>query len=55
MAPIPFERVPPREGDDSHEDPRADPDVRVQKAAFLFDDQLVDVCGGAACAADHRE
>ncbi|HWL42162.1 MAG TPA: hypothetical protein VNQ73_04395 [Ilumatobacter sp.] len=55
MAPIPFENIPPTEGDDSHEDPRADPDVRVQKAAFLFDNQLIDVCGGAACTADHRE
>jgi len=55
MAPIPFENLPPREGDDSHEDPRADADVRVQKASFLFDDTLVDVCGGAACAADHRD
>ena len=55
MAPIPFENVPPREGDDSHEDPRADADVRVQKASFLFEDTLIDVCGGAACAADHRD
>jgi hypothetical protein len=55
MEPIPFENVPPAVGDDSHEDPRADPDVRVQKAAFLFDDELVDVCTGQACTADHRE
>ena len=55
MAPIPFENLAPREGDDSHEDPRADADVRVQKASFLFEDTLVDVCGGAACTADHRE
>jgi hypothetical protein len=55
MEPIPFENVPPAVGDDSHEDPRADPDVRVQKAAFLFDDELVDVCAGQACTADHRE
>ncbi|HUC31794.1 MAG TPA: hypothetical protein VMS14_00235 [Ilumatobacteraceae bacterium] len=53
MAPIPFENHPPREGDDSHEDPRRDPDVRDQKASFLFDDTLVDVCGGEACPADH--
>ena len=32
-----------------------DADVRVQKASFLFEDTLVDVCGGAACAADHRD
>ncbi|MCB0968361.1 MAG: hypothetical protein KDB37_16130 [Ilumatobacter sp.] len=53
MAPIPFEARPSREGDDSHEDPRADPDARVQKAAFLFDGQYVDVCAGAPCTADH--
>src|SRR5690606_21752574 len=29
MEPIPFDAVPPRVGDDSHEDPRADPDARV--------------------------
>lgn len=55
MAPIPFENLAPREGDDSHEDPRADADVRVQKASFLFEDTLIDVCAGAACVADHRE
>lgn len=55
MAPIPFENVAPAVGDDSHEDPRADADVRVQKASFLFEDTLIDVCGGAACTADHRE
>jgi hypothetical protein len=55
MEPIPLEDLPPRVGDDSHEDPRADADVRVQKAGFLFDDTLVDVCAGAACTADHRE
>ncbi len=53
MAPIPFEATAPREGDDSHEDPRADPDARVQKAAFLFDGEYVDVCNGAPCTADH--
>ncbi|MEY4173264.1 MAG: hypothetical protein RI900_429, partial [Actinomycetota bacterium] len=55
MTPIPFENLPPRDGDDSHEDPRADADVRVQKASFLFEDTLIDVCGGAACSADHRD
>lgn len=55
MAPIPIENLAPREGDDSHEDPRADADVRRQKAAFLFDDTLIDLCGGAVCIADHRE
>jgi hypothetical protein len=54
MVPIPFENQPPREGDDSHEDPRRDPDVRAQKASFLFDDTLIDVCAAEACPADHN-
>lgn len=54
MEPIPFENLAPREGDDSHEDPRRDPDVRAQKASFLFDDTLIDVCDGKACTADHN-
>lgn len=54
MEPIPFENLASRQGDDAHEDPRADPDVRTQKASFLFDDTLIDVCNGAACEADHR-
>lgn len=55
MEPIPFDNVVPRAGDDSHEDPRADADVRTQKASFLFDDILIDVCTKAACEADHRD
>jgi hypothetical protein len=54
-APIPFENLPPSEGNDPHEDPRADPDVRQQKASFLFEDTLIDVCDGEACTADARE
>jgi hypothetical protein len=54
-APIPFENLPPAEGNDPHEDPRADPDVRQQKASFLFEDTLIDVCDGEACTADARE
>jgi hypothetical protein len=53
--PIPFDNVPPRTSRDSHEDPRADADVREQKAAFLFDDTLIDVCAGAPCTADARD
>ena len=53
--PIPFANVPPSTGRDSHEDPRADADVRAQKASFLFDDTLVDVCDGEACTADARD
>ncbi len=55
MAPMPLENLAPRDGDDSHEDPRADADVRRQKAAFLFEDTLIDVCDAKACTADHRE
>jgi len=55
MAPMPEENLAPREGPDSHEDPRADADVRTQKASFLFEDTLIDVCNGAACTADHRD
>jgi len=55
MEPIPFENLAPRDGGDPHEDPRADPDVRTQKASFLFDDTLIDVCNKAACQADHRD
>ncbi len=50
--PIPVENVPPSTGRDPHSDPRRDPDVQQQKAAFLFDGQLIDVCGAAACPAD---
>ena len=53
--PIPFEAVPPSTGFDPHEHPRRDPDVRKQKAAFLFDDTLIDVCGGEACTADRND
>jgi hypothetical protein len=51
-AEIPLAGVPPREGRDPHEDPRADVDARRQKAAFLFDGTLIDVCDGQACTAD---
>lgn len=53
--PIPFDNVPPRTSRDSHEDPRADADVRRQKAAWLFEDTLIDVCDGEACTADARD
>ncbi|MEI6497872.1 MAG: hypothetical protein WCO88_14515 [Actinomycetota bacterium] len=52
--PIPVENAPPKTSRDPHEDPRADPDVRRQKAAFLFDDTLIDVCQGGPCTADKR-
>ncbi|MEV4249801.1 hypothetical protein AB0J63_41105 [Streptosporangium canum] len=42
----------PEYGRDPHEDPRHDPAARVQKAHFLRDGLVVDVCGDAPCAAD---
>lgn len=51
-APVPpTGNVPPYAGEDSHEDPRADPDARVQKAWFLKYGLVVDVCGGRPCTA----
>ena len=47
--------VPPSTGRDPHEDPRADADVRAQKATFLFEDTLIDVCDGDPCTADARD
>ena len=53
--PIPFDGLPPTVGRDPHGDPRSDADVRAQKAAFLFDDTLIDVCNAAPCTADARD
>jgi hypothetical protein len=47
----PVTNEPPREGFDPHEDPRADAQNRAQKFAFLWEEQLVDVCDGAPCTA----
>lgn len=52
--PIPVEPVPPSTSRDPHGDPRNDADVRVQKAAFLFDGEIVDVCDATACVAQQR-
>lgn len=49
--PIPFENLPPTAGEDPHGDPRADPAAQAQKASFLFDEILIDVCDAAACTA----
>jgi hypothetical protein len=46
----PTTNEPPREGVDPHEDPRAAAANREQKFAFLFDEELVDVCGGPCTA-----
>ena len=53
--PIPLVGVPPSTGRDPHEDPRADATVRKQKAAFLFDDTLIDVCNAGPCTAAKRD
>ncbi|WP_222721340.1 hypothetical protein [Actinomadura sp. HBU206391] len=42
-------------GVDPHEDPRADATARAQKARFLKDGVVVDVCGGRPCTAPHAE
>jgi hypothetical protein len=52
--PIPVEAVPPSTSRDPHGDPRNDRTARRQKATFLFDGELIDVCGRAACAITPR-
>jgi hypothetical protein len=49
--PIPLEAVPPNTSRDPHGDPRNDVEVRRQKAAFLFDGELIDVCDAGPCTA----
>ena len=49
--PIPVEAVPPGTSRDPHADPRNDVEVRRQKAAFLFDGVLIDVCSANPCTA----
>ena len=49
--PIPIEQAAPSTSRDPHGDPRNDATVREQKATFLFDGSLVDVCAAAACTA----
>ena len=53
-APLPpLENSAPREGTDPHEDPRADPDARRQKDAFLSSDgAVIDACDAAPCTAE---
>jgi hypothetical protein len=52
--PIPIEAVPPSTSRDPHGDPRNDVEVRRQKAAFLFDGELIDVCNAGPCMAAAR-
>jgi len=50
--PPPLENLPPREGEDPHEHPRADEQARVQKSEFLrTGGAVVNVCGEAPCFA----
>jgi hypothetical protein len=49
--PIPLEAIPPSTSRDPHGDPRNDVEVRRQKAAFLFDGELIDVCNARPCTA----
>jgi hypothetical protein len=49
--PIPIEAMPPSTSRDPHGDPRNDVEVRRQKAAFLFDGELIDVCNAGPCTA----
>jgi hypothetical protein len=49
--PIPLEALPPSTSRDPHGDPRNDAEVRRQKAAFLFDGELLDVCDAGPCTA----
>ncbi len=53
--PIPFDQLAPRSSRDSHEDPRASALVRQQKAAFLFDGVLIDVCAAGPCVIPPRD
>ena len=48
----PLTNTPPRAGCDSHEDPRATPANRLQKARFLAPNGIIaDVCGNKPCVA----
>jgi hypothetical protein len=47
----PAENLPNRSGDDPHDNVRAMPAARLQKANFLVNGTIVDVCGGGPCYA----
>ncbi|MET0665547.1 MAG: hypothetical protein ABW008_08300, partial [Acidimicrobiales bacterium] len=51
----PITNSPPEVGPDPHEDPRADPANRDQKYAFLWQNELIDVCHEAPCTAQATE
>lgn len=46
--------VPPRDGDDPHDDPRGEPAAVTQRAVFLDTGRVVDTCAGAPCTAEVR-
>lgn len=48
---IPLDAIPPRTSRDPHEDPREFTDAQTQKAAFLFDGKVIDVCNAGPCSA----
>jgi hypothetical protein len=51
--PPPTENVPPRCGDDPHDDPRAERSARLQKSEFLkIGGGVIDVCGARPCYTD---
>ena len=51
--PPPTTNTPPAAGVDPHEDPRAAPVARVQKAVFLTTGKVIDVCGSGPCRIPH--
>ena len=51
--PPPTTNTAPREGVDPHEDPRASPAARLQKAVFLTTGTVIDVCGPGPCHIPH--
>lgn len=53
--PPPTVNLPPREGEDPHGDPRADPDAIRQIVEFLATGTVIDVCKGSPCTAAPRE
>ena len=52
--PIPVEAVASSISRDPHGDPRNDVEVRRQRAAFLFNGELIEVCNDGPCTATLR-
>lgn len=51
----PVENIPPRQGEDPHSDPRAEPAAIDQIVAFLAGKGVIDACGEVACTAQPRD